>query len=132
MPGEVSGVGPQREIDILGDYWFASVNGVPGLLVFNDAGVLKAIHDDSDTGDSALSYHVESVTSGYYYVEDGSFRDLEEIQALVDQAGVPLYGLTVQLDAAGDGEVEVTAYIAGNSYVDDVGEPPYDLLIPQS
>lgn len=131
MPGDVTGVGPQRDIDILGDYWFASVNGVPGLLVFNDAGVLKAIYDQAD-GESALSYHVESMTSGYYYVEDGVFRDLEEIQELVDQAGVPLYEITVQVSAAGGDLVTAEAFIAGNSYDDNSNEPPFDLLIPQS
>lgn len=130
MPGDVTGVGPQRDIDILGDYWFASVNGVPGLLVFNDNGVYKAIYDQGD-GESALAYHVESVTSGYFYVEDGVFRDLEEIQELVDQAGVPLYGITVQVSAAGGDMVTAEAFIAGNSYDENSDEPPFDLQIPQ-
>lgn len=131
MPGNVSGVGPQRAIDILGDYWFASVNGVPGLLVFEDDGVLKAIYDQAE-GESALSYHVEGVSNGSFYIEDGSFVDLDEIRDRVSQAGVPLYSIAVLLSAADGGEVAAEAYIAGNSYTDYQDVPPFDMLIPQS
>lgn len=102
---------------------------MPGLLVFDDAGTLKAIYDQAD-GESALSYHCTSVSSGYFWIEDGSFVDLEEIRDRVSQAGVPLYGINVLLSAADGGEVLAEAYIAGNSYADCQDVPPFDLDIP--
>ena len=100
---------------------------MPGLLVIYDGGVIKAIHDD-DNGGSALSYHVSSASAGYFFVEDGHFADLEEIQGLVDQAGVPLYELAVQLSPEGS-EVSASASIAGNFYAEDVLDPPFDMDI---